>query len=162
MRLSMVPIFLIILPLLEIAGFIVVGQQVGVLATIALIIFTTILGAVLLRVQGFGLLARVRQTVEAGGVPGREVVHGFMILVAGILLVAPGFVTDTLGLLLFIPAVRDIAWNFLRRRVIIVGQGQGFEAHSSRPQRDKVIDLDAQDYKSTSSKDTPWRQLDDE
>lgn len=158
----MVPIFLIILPLLEIAGFIVVGQQVGVLATIALIIFTTILGAVLLRVQGFGLLARVRQTVEDGGVPGREVVHGFMILVAGILLVAPGFVTDTLGLLLFIPAVRDIAWNFLRRRVIIVGQGQGFEARSSRPQRDKVIDLDAQDYKSTSSKDTPWRQLDDE
>jgi len=158
----MVPIFLIILPLLEIAGFIVVGQQVGVLATIGLIIFTTILGAVLLRVQGFGLLARVRQTVEAGGVPGREVVHGFMILVAGILLVAPGFVTDTLGLLLFIPAIRDIAWNFLRRRVIVVGQGQGFEARSSRPQRDKVIDLDAQDYKSTSPKDTPWRQLDDE
>lgn len=162
MRFSIVPIFLLILPLLEIAGFIVVGQQIGVLATIGLIIFTTILGALLLRVQGFGLLSRVRQTVEAGGVPGREVVHGFMILVAGILLVAPGFVTDALGLLLFIPAIREVAWNFLRRRIIIVGQGQNFEARSSRQQRDKVIDLDAQDYKSTGTKDTPWRRLDDE
>lgn len=162
MRLSMVPIFLVILPLLEIAGFILVGQQIGVLATIALIIFTTILGSVLLRVQGFGLMSRVRQTIEAGGVPAREVVHGFMILVAGILLVAPGFVTDTLGLLLFIPAIRDLAWNFLRSRIIIVGQGQNFGAGNTRQQRDKVIDLDAQDYTSTGTKDTPWRRLDDD
>jgi UPF0716 protein FxsA len=161
-RFSIVPIFLAVLPLLEIASFIVVGQQIGVLATISLVIFTTILGAVLLRVQGFGLMSRVRQTIEAGGVPGREVVHGFMILVAGILLVAPGFVTDTLGLLLFIPAVRDIAWNFFRQRVIIAGQGPGFGAHSSRQQREKVIDLNAEDYTSTGSKDTPWRRLDDE
>lgn len=158
----MVPIFLVLLPLLEIAGFIVVGQQIGVLATIALIIFTTVLGTVLLRVQGFGLMTRVREIMEAGGVPGRELVHGFMILVAGVLLVLPGFITDIMGLLLFIPAVRDIAWNFLRQRVIIVGEGQDFTARNSRQQSDKIIDLDAQDYSSTGSKDTPWRRLDDD
>ena len=158
----MLPIFLVILPLLEIAGFIVVGRQIGVFATIGLIILSTVLGAVLLRIQGFGLMTRIRQTMEQGGMPGRELVHGFMILVAGFLLVAPGFISDIIGLLLFIPAIRDIAWNFLRSRIIIVGQGQDFTARNSRQQSDKVIDLDAQDYTSTGPKDTPWRKLDDD
>lgn len=160
----MLPIFLLILPLLEIAGFIVVGQQVGVLATIALIISTTILGTILLRVQGFGLMTRVRQTMEAGGIPGREVVHGFMILVAGLLLVIPGFVTDILGLLLFIPPLRDAAWNFLRSRVTIIGTGAGYAKEERAHPRDRVIDLDAEDYSSssTSPKDTPWRKLGDD
>lgn len=158
----MVPILLIILPLLEIAGFIVVGQQIGILATIALIIFTTFLGAVLLRIQGFSAMTRVRQTAETGGKPGRELVHGFMILVAGMLLVAPGFITDIIGLLLFIPAIRDLAWNFIRRRIIILGPDLDPTMRYSHPQRDKVIDLDVQDYTSNKSKDTPWRRLDDE
>lgn len=158
----MIPIFLILLPLLEIAGFIVVGRQIGVLATIALIIFSTILGAYLLRVQGFSVMARVRQTVDAGGLPGRELVHGFMILVAGMLLVAPGFITDIIGVLLFIPPIRELAWNFLRSRVIILGPD--LNGGARRPDGDpgKIIDLDEQDYTSRKSQDTPWRQLDDD
>ena len=162
MRFSLVPLFLVILPLLEIAGFIIVGRQIGVLATIGLIILSTIVGTMLLRIQGLGLISRIRQTMEQGGMPAREMVHGFMIVVAGLLLVIPGFLSDILGLLLFIPAVRDLAWQFLRSRVIILGQGEDFKARHSSRQSDKVIDLDEQDYTSTGPRDTPWRKLDDE
>lgn len=162
MRFSLVPLFLVIMPLLEIAGFIIVGRQVGVLATIGLIILSTVVGSVLLRTQGLGLISRIRQTMEQGGIPAREMVHGFMIVVAGLLLIIPGFLSDIIGLLLFIPAIRDLAWQFLRSRVIIVGQGEDFTARYSSRQRDKVIDLDTQDYTSTGPRDTPWRRLDDE
>lgn len=158
----MVPIFLIILPLLEIAGFIIVGRQIGVLATIGLIILSTIVGSMLLRMQGLGLLSRMRQTMEQGGMPAREMVHGFMIVVAGLLLIIPGFLSDIIGFLLFIPAIRELAWQFLRSRIIVVGQGEEFTARYSSRQRDKVIDLDAEDYVSSGPRDTPWRRLDND
>src|SRR4051812_26878380 len=93
---KIVPLVLSILfglPLLEIVAFVVVGSKIGVLWTIALVISSSIAGSVLLRIQGFGALNRIRTEMAAGRNPGRELAHGFMIIVAGILLVIPGFVT---------------------------------------------------------------------
>lgn len=135
----LLPLVLIVLPLIEIAGFALVGSLVGVLPTVALAIATTMLGAVLLRVQGFGALTRIRATLEAGGAPGRDLVHGLMIALAGLLLVVPGFFTDALGLLLFLPLVRELAWRFLRSRVTV--ETAGFRRAGPR-----TIDLDADDF----------------
>ena len=143
--LPLLPIAFIALLLLEIAGFALVGSLVGVLATVALVVATTILGAVLLRIQGLGALARIRETMEAGGSPGRDLVHGLMIAIAGVLLVVPGFVTDLFGLLLFIPPLREFVWRFLKSRIVVVdGNGNGFGGF--RRSGPATIDLDEGDF----------------
>lgn len=174
MRLPVIPLFILALPFLEIAGFVIVGREIGVLYTLALVIASGILGAILLRIQGFGVMARIRRELDAGGDPGREVAHGAMIMLAGVLLLIPGFVTDIIGLLLFLPPVRDAAWRFLRSRVSISAGGFGGFARpgaaSGRPKgrRGKTIDLDTDEYSSGpdagpnagSRADSPWRRID--
>lgn len=146
----LLPLLLIVLPLVEIAGFALVGSLIGVLPTVALVIATTMLGAALLRIQGFGALARIRTTIEAGGAPGRDVVHGVMIALAGLLLVIPGFFTDLLGLLLFIPPLRELVWRFLKTRFVVVDASYG--ARDFRRDGPRTIDLDADDF---ARKDDP-------
>jgi UPF0716 protein FxsA len=172
MRFPVIPLFLLALPFLEIAGFVIVGQQIGVLYTLALVVASGILGAILLRIQGFGAMSRIRRELDAGGDPGREVAHGAMILLAGVLLLIPGFVTDIIGLLLFLPPVRDLAWGFLRDRVVVSaggfggfarpGAGSGARPHDRRG--GKTIDLDADEYSSSpdgdARADSPWRRID--
>lgn len=169
MRFPVIPLFLLALPFLEIAGFVIVGRQIGVLATLGLVVASGILGAVLLRIQGFGVMARIRREVDAGGDPGREVAHGAMILLAGVLLLIPGFVTDIIGLLLFLPPVRDLAWRFLKSRVVVSAGGFGGFARpgagsgADRRRHGKTIDLDADEYSSRPDAgphpDSPWRRI---
>lgn len=166
MAFSLVPfVLLLVLPIAEIVVFIVVGGQIGVLATLGLILLTAILGSILLRVQGLGLLQRISAEAKGGRMPSRELIHGVMVLVAGVLLLAPGFVTDTLGLLLFIPQVRDLGWRLIRDRITIVATsmasgGRARYDPQSRysPQREPVIDLDEEDFHRDPSPDSPWRE----
>jgi UPF0716 protein FxsA len=148
---------LIGLPLIEIATFVVVGSKIGVLWTIALVVLSSIVGSILLRVQGFGVLTRIRRDVDAGRNPGRELAHGAMILLAGVLLLVPGFVTDVIGLLLFIPPVRDLAWRFLRERVTVTSFGTGFGGFSAGRDRGPVVDLDEDEFRRTPDPKSPWR-----
>ncbi|MBO6717136.1 MAG: FxsA family protein [Rhizobiaceae bacterium] len=148
MPLSLIPFLLLAVPLAEIATFVVVGGQIGVLATIGLVLATAVTGSILLRIQGFGVMARIRASLDAGGMPGRDLVHGFMIMAAGLLLLTPGFITDTVGLLLFVPAIRDLAWSLVRDRVVVA---------ASAPRRGpggRTIDLDADEFE----RDTPNRR----
>jgi UPF0716 protein FxsA len=159
-RIPIIPFFLLVLPLLEIAGFVLVGRQIGVLATLGLIVATGIAGAMLLRFQGFGVMARIRREMEAGRDPSRELAHGIMILIAGFLLLIPGFLTDILGILLFVPIVRDLGWRFLKSRVdfatdFSVMRGGGFR-------RGRTIDLDRDDYSKGGPSETPWRRIDED
>lgn len=154
----LVPFLLLALPALEITVFIIVGSQIGVLPTLMIVIATAIAGAILLRVQGFGVLRQIRQTLDEGRMPGRELVHGVMILAAGILLLTPGLVTDTLGFLLFIPPVRDFVWRLIRGRIVIIGGAQGAaNAGPQRPPDRRTIDLDAEDYSTRPDDNSPWR-----
>ena len=159
--LRLFPLFVILLPLIEIAGFVVVGSQVGVLATIGLVLLSVIVGSLLMRFQGLGVLTRLRQELDAGRNPGRELAHGAIILLAGFLLIVPGFFTDIIGLLLFLPPVRDIAWRFLRNRVQVATTFATFGGGAARPPgRGPTIDLDEQDYSSGKRPDSPWRPID--
>jgi UPF0716 protein FxsA len=116
-------------PILEIALFIKVGGAIGLLPTLLIVILTALAGTALMRLQGMQALARLRSSLEAGGDPVGPIAHGALILVAGILLLTPGFFTDAVGLLLLIPAVRTrvIAWGASRitMRVATFGQGRG-------------------------------------
>ena len=161
MRFSIIPFLLLVVPIAEISAFVVIGGKIGLAATLGLILVTAVIGSVLLRWQGLGLLARISAEMQAGRVPGRDLVHGVMILVAGVLLLMPGFVTDTLGFLLFIPPVREAAWRFLKSRVTIVPAGPIFsDPRGSRgPQPDgsgKVVDLDESDFRRSGPGKSPW------
>ena len=132
--------------------------------TIGLVIASSVAGVVLLRLHSFGLVTRVGREMEAGRDPSREMVQGAMILLAGLLLLIPGFVTDIIGLLLFIPPVRELAWRFLRGRINFstdfASMGRGFGGRD--PRRAKTIDLDAEDYTKDADKNSPWRRIDHE
>lgn len=144
------PLFLLLLPIAEIAGFILVGRWIGLWPTLLLIVLSTIAGSVLLRVQGLGALRRLGK--NQGDEAGRQIVHGALIVVAGILLIIPGFITGLIGILLFIPAVRDLAWKHFKNRIVIFSTmgsaGPGFTGPDrQRPKgQDGVIDLDDSEF----------------
>jgi UPF0716 protein FxsA len=140
--------------MLEIATFILVGSVIGVLPTLGLIVLTSLAGIVLLRVQGVGLIERLRRGLSAGESPGAPLVHGAMIAFAALLLIIPGFITDTIGFLLFIPAVRELAWSLLGRHVVVTGSSRARNPGSGKG--GKTIDLNADDYSSTPDPSSPW------
>ena len=158
MRFSLIPFLLLVVPLAEIAAFVVIGGQIGVLATLAMVLVTAVIGSFLLRRQGIGLFNRINTEMRANRVPGRELVHGVMILVAGVLLLTPGFVTDTIGFLLFIPAIRDLVWRAVKDRIVVHTMTGGFEGPGGpRRSRDEgVVDLDEDEYRRNPDASSPW------
>lgn len=108
----------IAVPLIEIAVFIQVGGEIGLGATLAVIIATAMAGAWMLRRQGLAVLAKAQTDLENGIAPVREVFDGVFLLLAGCLLLTPGFVTDTLGGLLFIPPLRLVLARIILRRLL--------------------------------------------
>lgn len=94
------------IPLIEIALFVQIGGRIGILWTIVIVIATAIAGTYLLRLQGLAVMNQARRTMEAGGVPVESLIDGLFLLIAGILLLTPGFLTDFIGFLFFLPPVR--------------------------------------------------------
>lgn len=97
---------MIVIPILEIAVFILVGRYIGLWPTLAGILLTALIGTAIIRHQGSGLIASARTSLAAGAAPVGEVLQGLALLAAGVLLITPGFITDTLGFLLLIPPLR--------------------------------------------------------
>lgn len=108
-------VFLLV-PLVEIYFLIKVGSIIGALPTVFLVVFTAVLGAGLLRIQGFATLARLRTTLNQGGIPAMELMEGGMLILAGALLLTPGFVTDAMGFCLLIPRLRRALIALAARR----------------------------------------------
>jgi len=96
------------IPLIELYFLIQVGSEIGALPTIGLSILTAVLGGALVRVQGFSVLTRVREALSRNQVPALEMLDGAVLLVAGLILLLPGFFTDFLGFLLLVPALRRL------------------------------------------------------
>ena len=159
MPFALIPFALLAIPVLEIAVFIAVGREIGVLATLGCIFLTAVIGSILLRVQGFSILSRIRTETDQGRVPGRELGDGVMILAAGILLLTPGFVTDAIGFALFVPAFRTLLWRELAARVVVTVVGGGPSSSGrpgrGRPGRDDVVDLDPEDFHEAGHESGP-------
>lgn len=96
----------VLVPLVELAVIIKVGALIGVWPTIAILLAVSVTGAWLVKRQGLGVWRRFRAQIDAHRVPGKEIADGVMVVLAGALLLTPGFVTDALGLLLLVPPVR--------------------------------------------------------
>ncbi len=109
-------------PIVEIAVFIRVGDSIGLWPTLGTVVLTAIVGTVLLRHQGWNTLARVRDSLEKGLFPMAELFDGLCLLVAGALLLTPGFVTDSVGLLLFVPGFRSVLRRFLGQYLLRSGK----------------------------------------
>ena len=108
-------ILLIVVPALELLALIWLIQATNLLTTAIIILSTGFIGAALARWQGFRAWSRVRADLAAGRPPTATVVDGLLILLAGLLLLTPGIISDTCGFLLLIPPVRRLA----RQRVIV-------------------------------------------
>jgi len=99
-------------PLAELFLFLQLGSKIGLPATFVIILVTGALGAWLTKVQGLRALTRFQQAAAEGRVPHEEVLEGLMILVAGAVLLTPGFLTDAVGFLLLVPQVRAVVRHY--------------------------------------------------
>jgi len=151
-------------PLIEIAVFIQVGGWIGLGWTLALVVLTAVLGTWQLRAQGLATLVRARNQVDRGALPARELFDGACLLVAGVLLLTPGFVTDIAGFLLFLAPVREKLRTILARyvqtsmeaRSFARGERGGVEPGSGGA-RGPIIDGEFRDVTDTTPPKHPPR-----
>jgi UPF0716 protein FxsA len=137
-----------ILPIIEIALLINVGEQIGGWNTVLIVIITAFVGAYLVRQQGLATLMQAQQKIHAGAMPGQEVAEGLLLVIAGVLLVTPGFITDGFGFLLSLPMTRPLIASALLKtlavKVVTQQQAGGFhqqysQSHSQQESGDKDI-----------------------
>jgi len=168
----------ILVPIAEIAVFIKAGQIIGLGWTLAAVIATAAAGTWLLRRQGLQVLAQTQARLNRGELPVGEMFDGVCLLVAGVLLLTPGFLTDTLGLLLFIPPLRQALGYFVLRRLVRqpttrvwvngeevdLGRGAG---PTASPGRGPVIEgeftrvpPDSEPEPGKPNHESPWRRND--
>ena len=115
-------ILFVAVPIIEISLLLRVGAAIGVFNTIGFVIFTAVLGAYLVRQQGFATLNKVQQETNAGRVPAMPMAEGLALFFAGAVLLTPGFMTDAIGFALLVPPLRQgfIRWvanSFFKGRV---------------------------------------------
>lgn len=139
-------VLFVVIPTLELWSILKVGQAIGAPETLLALIVLSTIGAWLCKQQGLTVLRRIQDALDTGRLPTRELQDGAMILVAGALLLTPGFLGDVVGILLLLPpvraALRPLLARFLRRRIqvaTIAGAGAGAGGSWGGP----VVDVDA-------------------
>jgi UPF0716 protein FxsA len=135
-------ILFLTVPLIEIYLLIKVGSVLGALPTVALVILTAVIGAALLRMQGFVTMQRVRQSMARGEIPALEMLEGVVLLICGALLLTPGFFTDTIGFLGLIPPLRRglILWLIDRGVIAAVQPGRQGRHHKDQHSGNRTIE----------------------
>jgi len=153
-------LFLVFLvtPIVELVVIVRVAGSAGVLNTIGLLVLVSVVGAWLVRREGLGILRRAQRELADGRMPGKELVDGLLVLLAGALMLTPGFVTDAVGLLLLFPPVRAVIRHVTTRRLgrsvrdgrtrwqvggSGAGAGQRGDGSSGGPSDDGLLDADS-------------------
>lgn len=116
-------ILFIALPIIELFLLIKIGGVIGFLPTIALVILTAVIGSQLVRRQGLTVLARIRESQARGEMPALPMLDGAALLLAGFMLLTPGFLSDALGFVLLVPGLRQKIARKLLSRVVIMQPG---------------------------------------
>jgi len=106
----------LIVPLIELTLLLIIGAKIGIWATLAIIISTAVVGASLTRREGLKTWWQFQEKLTTGAFPNEELLDGLMILIAGVLLLMPGFLTDAIGSVLLIPGSRRVVKRWLRQR----------------------------------------------
>lgn len=151
---------MIAMPIIEIAVFIEAGEAIGLWPTLGIVILTAFVGTALLRHQGLATLARVRTSMDAGRLPVAELFDGLCLLIAGVLLLTPGFVTDGLGLGLFAPPIRTLLRKALARHMTVRAHMHGTAGPAGDAARN-VIDGEFEeiDPNGTDNNDGPQNRI---
>lgn len=144
----------ILVPILELAIFVALGDKIGLTPTLGIIVLTAILGAYLTKSQGIKALNKYQQALAQGKLPHDEVMDGLMILIAGAVLLTPGFLTDAIGFSLLIPpfrrVIKAVIKDRLRERANVVSQNvnaatQPFTQEGpARSESPKVINVEVE------------------
>ena len=141
------PIFVVV-TLAEIYVLVTVGQAIGGLSTVLLVIITAFIGSRLLKQQGWSTMAKAQQSIAEGRTPAVEMFEGVVILVSGVLLLTPGFITDILGLLGLMPWSRSYFINhfleknaervFSKKNSVFINRGETSE--TKKTNKDEAIE----------------------
>lgn len=141
----------IIVPIIEITVLINVGQAIGTWYTVGLVLLSAFIGVNMLRYQGISTLSRAQQRMNAGEMPGQEMVEGLVLAVGGALLITPGFVTDVIGFCCLIPFTRQAFAKMVMSRFTVVSMG-GQQTFKDEPD---VFHDPQQKRQSPFKKETP-------
>lgn len=140
-------ILFVVVPILEIAAFIRIGGLIGLVPTLLGCLVTAIIGAYFVRLQGFGVLRKAQEALARNELPVDQLAHGAFILVAGVLLMTPGYVTDAMGFILLVPAARlriaRLVVDYVKKRADIHVVRTGWEGPASEDDADIVIEGEA-------------------
>ncbi len=116
-----------VMPMIEIMILLQVAENIGGWFTFSLVLITAFIGAQLVRQQGISTMLTARTKMASGTVPGQELVEGVLLLIAGVLLVTPGFVTDGIGFLFVLPMTRPAIARFLMSQFTVKAMHGGFQ-----------------------------------
>lgn len=148
-------ILFVFLPIAEIMLLIEVGDHIGGLNTVALVILTALLGAALLRHQGLGTLLQANQRLAQGQLPIKEMLSGIMLAVGGALLLTPGFITDSIGFFCLLPPTRNWVIGHLLRKGVVGANGfSAFSYSASSHQAGSSAPMGGPERESTAHKAT--------
>jgi len=142
-------ITLIALPVMEIAVFIEAGDRIGLWPTVGAILATAVIGLAIIRMQGLAILARMQDNLRAERFPGTELFDGACLLVAGACLITPGFITDSIGVLLLIVPLRRGIGRLLWR----YAEARGYTMRTGDPDGDVIIDVEYDDVTDRARRD---------
>lgn len=106
----------VLVPLVELYLLLKLGALIGAGPTIAIVIVTGVLGGSMARIQGFAVLRRVRESLDAGILPTDALIDGLFVLAGGLLLLTPGLLTDIVGFLALLPPTRELLKKWIKRR----------------------------------------------
>ena len=139
-------VFLVV-PLIEIALFISIGQAIGLWPTLLGVVVTALIGSAIIRRQGISLIDEIRRVAGAGAMPAKQLAEGMMLGIAGALLLTPGYFTDACGFLLLVPSIRTRIYDYIKSRITIVSSGMGARG-GNKPGDDDFIDLDRGNWRN--------------
>ena len=160
MRTIPLPLVLLALPLAEIVAFGLVVEWLGFWAALGLVMLTSAIGFLIVRHQGFGLISKVSGITRSGLAPADGVGGNVITMLAGLLLMIPGFITDLIGLLLLLPFVRSLFFGKatpFKAQVFTNGtysETYEFRGNGREAEADDVVDLDSSDYHRNAGADT--------
>lgn len=129
------PLLFIVIPLVELYFIIVVGDIIGAFWTVMLVLLTAVVGVNLLRFQGMSTLTRAQKNMAQGALPAMEMMEGVALALAGVLLITPGFITDSIGFLLLIPASRQAIIRYILARSSVHTSFNGFQSGQHQQHR---------------------------
>jgi UPF0716 protein FxsA len=142
-----IAVIFLVVPIVEIYLLIQVGQVIGALWTVFLVVLTAVVGVWLLKIQGMSTLMRAQEKMQTGQMPAQEMLEGMGLLLAGAFLLTPGFFTDTVGFLLLLPPIRAWLVSKLVAHMMRSGQFVGqasvhdYEFESKIQQKDADSDV---------------------